>query len=116
MQSGAHFLRWYLQAAQAWVPLDLIMLLFVAAAAAGGGGVGLCFLRLREGQVEEDMEVKPAVAARAILVGGVAAFAKIGGAVKAAGGVKMGVAATAMTAAASAAISGSKNDQHDASK
>lgn len=65
------------------------------------------------------MEVKPAVAARAILVGGVAAFAKIGGAVKAAGGVKMGVAATAMTAAASAAsaaISGSKQDQQNASK
>lgn len=57
------------------------------------------------------MEVKPTVALRAILVGGIAAFAKIGGAMKAAGGVKIGAAATAMTAAASAALAGSKKEQ-----
>ena len=36
------------------------------------------------------MAIKPTVALRAILVGGVAAFAKIAGAIKAADGVKMG--------------------------
>lgn len=46
------------------------------------------------------------VALRAALVGGVAAFAKIAGAMKAAGGVKVGAAAAAMTAAATAAVSG----------
>ncbi|KAK6914749.1 hypothetical protein RJ641_019866 [Dillenia turbinata] len=51
------------------------------------------------------MALKPTVALRAILVGGIAAFAKIAGAMKAAGGVKMGAAAAAMTAAATAAIS-----------
>lgn len=66
----------------------------------------------------EDTEVKPAVAVRAILVGGVAvaAFAKIFGGMKAAGGVNMGVAATAMTAVASTTISGSKEDQQHASE
>lgn len=38
------------------------------------------------------MEVKPAVSVRAILVGGVATFAKSDGAIKAAGGVRIGVA------------------------
>ncbi|CAA7016843.1 unnamed protein product [Microthlaspi erraticum] len=50
-------------------------------------------------------------ALRGILVGGVAIFAKVAGAMKAAGGVKLGAAATAVTAAATAAVSGSKQDQ-----
>jgi hypothetical protein len=62
------------------------------------------------------MAVKPTVAFRAILVGGIAAFAKIAGAMKAAGGVKMGAAAAAMTAAATAAMTGSKQEQTDASQ
>ncbi|XP_059299598.1 uncharacterized protein LOC132052207 [Lycium ferocissimum] len=62
------------------------------------------------------IKVKPAVAMRAILVGGIAAFSKIGGAVKAAGGVKVGAAAAAMSAAASAAISGSKQEAKTASQ
>ncbi|XP_021846048.1 uncharacterized protein [Spinacia oleracea] len=62
------------------------------------------------------MEVKPTVAMRAMLVGGIAAFAKIAGAMKAAGGVKLGAAAAAMTAAATAAVTGSKKDQPDTSK
>ncbi|KMT04896.1 hypothetical protein BVRB_7g170630 [Beta vulgaris subsp. vulgaris] len=61
------------------------------------------------------MEVKPTVALRAMLVGGIAAFAKIAGAMKAAGGVKLGAAAAAMTAAATAAVTGSKKEP-DASK
>jgi hypothetical protein len=52
------------------------------------------------------MEVRPMVALRAALVGGVAAFAKIAGAMKAAGSVKVGAVAAAMTAAATAAVSG----------
>ncbi|XP_031389004.1 uncharacterized protein LOC116201739 [Punica granatum] len=56
------------------------------------------------------MAVKPTVALRAILIGGIAAFAKIGGAMKAAGSVKLGAAAAAVTAAATAAVSGSKQD------
>ena len=57
------------------------------------------------------------VALRAALVGGIAAFAKIGGAMKAAGGVKIGAAAAAaaVTAAASAAVSG-KDTSKDPSK
>nr|GMC76021.1 hypothetical protein TanjilG_18124 [Ipomoea batatas]GMC77458.1 hypothetical protein TanjilG_18124 [Ipomoea batatas] len=62
------------------------------------------------------MSVKPTVALRAILVGGIAAFAKIGGAMKAAGGVKLGAAAAAVTAAASAAVSGSKQEPQEVSK
>ncbi|XP_027336691.1 uncharacterized protein LOC113850368 [Abrus precatorius] len=62
------------------------------------------------------MAVKPTVALRAILVGGIAAFAKIGGAMKAAGGAKLGAAAAAMTAAATAAVAGSKQEQNDASQ
>ncbi|KAK8559885.1 hypothetical protein V6N13_016618 [Hibiscus sabdariffa] len=58
------------------------------------------------------MAVKPTVVLRAFLVGGVAVFAKVGGAMKAAGGAKLGTAAAAaMTVAASAAMSGSKQDQ-----
>ncbi|KAJ8755782.1 hypothetical protein K2173_024326 [Erythroxylum novogranatense] len=56
------------------------------------------------------MAVKPTVALRAVLVGGVAIFAKVAGAMKAAGGAKLGAAAAAMTAAAGAAMSGSKKD------
>ncbi|KAL6568260.1 hypothetical protein OROHE_003944 [Orobanche hederae] len=66
------------------------------------------------------MSIKPTVALRAIFVGGIAAFAKIGAAMKAAGGVKLGAAAaavtaaaTAVTAAATAAVSGSKQDHPD---
>lgn len=61
------------------------------------------------------MAVKPTVALRAMLVGGIAVFAKVAGAMKAAGGAKLGAAATAMTIAASAAMSGSKQDSKDAS-
>ncbi|CAI9114337.1 OLC1v1015045C1 [Oldenlandia corymbosa var. corymbosa] len=61
------------------------------------------------------MTVKPTVALRAVLVGGIAAFAKIAGAMKAAGGVKVGAAAAAMTAAASAAI-GSKQEKKEGAK
>ncbi|KAI3463267.1 hypothetical protein Pfo_019930 [Paulownia fortunei] len=60
------------------------------------------------------MSIKPTVALRAIFVGGIAAFAKIGAAMKAAGGVKIGAATAAMTAAATAAISGSKQDPNNA--
>ncbi|XXG48385.1 hypothetical protein AAC387_Pa02g2852 [Persea americana] len=62
------------------------------------------------------MDIKPTVALRALLVGGIAAFAKVAGAMKAAGSVKIGAAAAAMTAAATAAISGTKVEQNDASK
>ncbi|OVA08154.1 hypothetical protein BVC80_1721g9 [Macleaya cordata] len=64
------------------------------------------------------MEIKPTVALRAILVGGIAAFAKVAGVMKAAGGVKLGAAAAAMTAAATAAMSTgpSKQEQNDVSK
>ncbi|XP_047944807.1 uncharacterized protein LOC125191322 isoform X2 [Salvia hispanica] len=62
------------------------------------------------------MSVKPTVALRAILVGGIAAFAKIGGAMKAAGGVKLGAAAAAVSAAATAAVSGSKQEVKDSSE
>ncbi|XVE51937.1 hypothetical protein DITRI_Ditri02bG0080400 [Diplodiscus trichospermus] len=62
------------------------------------------------------MAVKPTVALRALLVGGVAVFAKVAGAMKAAGGAKLGAAAAAMTVAASAAMTGSKQDPKDASK
>ncbi|BFG24268.1 hypothetical protein CerSpe_105420 [Prunus speciosa] len=50
------------------------------------------------------MAVKPTVAFRAILVGGIAAFAKVAGVMKAAGGAKVGAAAAMATAAATAAI------------
>ncbi|KAG7014012.1 hypothetical protein SDJN02_24183, partial [Cucurbita argyrosperma subsp. argyrosperma] len=63
-----------------------------------------------------NMAIKPTVALRAVLVGGIAAFAKIAGAMKAAGGVKLGAATAAMTAAATAALAGSKQDQKDDSK
>lgn len=64
----------------------------------------------------ENMDIKPTVALRAMLVGGLAAFAKIAGVMKAAGGAKVGAAAAAMTAAAAAAVTGSKKDQPDAPK
>ena len=51
------------------------------------------------------MAVKPTVALRAVLVGGIAIVAKLAGAMKAAGGVKLGAAAAAVTAAATAAVS-----------
>ncbi|KAI8020318.1 hypothetical protein LOK49_LG04G02844 [Camellia lanceoleosa] len=63
-----------------------------------------------------NMTIKPTVALRAILVGGVAAFAKIAGAAKAAGGAKFSAAAAAMTAAATAAMSGPKQDAKQSSK
>ncbi|EPS69292.1 hypothetical protein M569_05478, partial [Genlisea aurea] len=56
------------------------------------------------------MAVNPTVVLRAIMVGGVAAFAKVGGVLKAAGGAKIGAAAAAITAAATAAVSGPKED------
>ena len=62
------------------------------------------------------MDIKPTVALRAMLVGGLAAFAKIAGAMKAAGGAKVGAAAAAMTAAAAATVTGSNKDQPDAPK
>lgn len=61
------------------------------------------------------MAVKPTVALRAMFVGGVAIFAKVAGAMKAAGGVKLGAAATAMSVAA-AAVTQSKQDTKDDAK
>ncbi|KAL3632006.1 hypothetical protein CASFOL_024990 [Castilleja foliolosa] len=61
------------------------------------------------------MSIKPTVALRALFVGGVAAFAKIGAAMKAAGGVKLGAAAAAVSAAATAAVSGPKQDPNNTS-
>lgn len=58
------------------------------------------------------MAVNPMVAMRAILVGSVAVFAKVAGAMKAAGGVKVGTAAAA-AAAAAAAMSGSKGSSNE---
>ncbi|KAL2334235.1 hypothetical protein Fmac_015448 [Flemingia macrophylla] len=62
------------------------------------------------------MAVKPTIALRAILVGGIAAFAKIAGAMKAAGGAKLGAVAAAMTTAAIAAMTGSKQEQNYSSQ
>ncbi|GMH03762.1 hypothetical protein Nepgr_005601 [Nepenthes gracilis] len=62
------------------------------------------------------MEVKPTVALRAMLVGGIAAFAKVAGAMKAAGGAKLGAATAAMTATVMATVAGSNKEQQDASK
>ncbi|TQD71567.1 hypothetical protein C1H46_042902 [Malus baccata] len=56
------------------------------------------------------MAVKPTVSLRAMLVGGIAAFAKVAGAAKAAGGAKVGAAAAAMTAAATAAVGTRQDD------
>lgn len=61
------------------------------------------------------MAVKPTVALRAVLVGGIAVFAKVAGVMKAAGGAKLGAAATAMSMAA-AAMTQSKQDQKEDSK
>ncbi|KAL5999540.1 hypothetical protein ACLOJK_037825 [Asimina triloba] len=67
--------------------------------------------------IEEFCGSKPAVGnSWAMLVGGIAVFAKVAGAMKAAGGAKLGVAAAAMTAAATAAVSGTKQEQKDVSK
>nr|XP_019706936.1 uncharacterized protein LOC105047674 [Elaeis guineensis] len=62
------------------------------------------------------MELKPTVALRALLAGGIAIFAKVGGAMKAAGSVKVGAAAAAMSAAATAAMSGTKREEKDTNK
>ncbi|KAK1436890.1 hypothetical protein QVD17_02674 [Tagetes erecta] len=78
----------------------------------GGRVTGHCDIL----QAAEDMSVKPTVALRAILVGGIAAFAKIAGAAKAAGGVKLGAAAAAVTAAASATMAGSKQEANQSTK
>ncbi|PIN09322.1 hypothetical protein CDL12_18089 [Handroanthus impetiginosus] len=51
-----------------------------------------------------------------MLVGGIAAFAKIGGVMKAAGGAKLGAAVGAITVAATAAVSGPKQDTKNASE
>ncbi|KAK7349251.1 hypothetical protein VNO77_06468 [Canavalia gladiata] len=75
-----------------------------------------CIHRFQFQVVCLNMAIKPTVALRAILVGGIAAFAKIAGVMKAAGGAKMGAAAAAMTAAATAAMAGSKQEQKDASQ
>ncbi|KAK6787412.1 hypothetical protein RDI58_015937 [Solanum bulbocastanum] len=61
------------------------------------------------------MMIKRAVALRAIFVGGIVVFSKISGAVKAVGGVKVGVATAAMSAAATA-ISGSRKEAKTASQ
>ncbi|KAB2611204.1 hypothetical protein D8674_019236 [Pyrus ussuriensis x Pyrus communis] len=58
------------------------------------------------------MAVKPTVALRAMLVGGIAVFAKVAGAAKAAGGAKVGAAAAAMTAAATAAVGTRQDDMN----
>ncbi|KAL5702979.1 hypothetical protein ACHQM5_028131 [Ranunculus cassubicifolius] len=60
------------------------------------------------------MNIKPTVALRAILAGGIAVFTKVAGAMKAAGGIKVGAAAAGVTAAATAAVSGSKREQNEA--
>ncbi|KAK1282301.1 hypothetical protein QJS10_CPB22g00342 [Acorus calamus] len=62
------------------------------------------------------MTIKPTVALRALFVTGIASFAKLAGAMKAAGSMKVGAAAAAMTAAATTAISGNKKEPSDASK
>lgn len=61
------------------------------------------------------MAIKPTVALRAALVGGIAVFAKVAGAMKAAGGAKLGAAAAAMSMAA-AAMTQSNQDQKDEPK
>lgn len=64
---------------------------------------------LAAGINRHSMTVKPTVVLRAVLVGGVAVCAKLAGAMKAAGGVKLGAAAAAMSMAA-AAMTQSKDD------
>ncbi|GLJ05221.1 hypothetical protein SUGI_0014040 [Cryptomeria japonica] len=70
------------------------------------------YINIRSGDIEiySKMDIKPTVAFRAAIVAGIAACAKFAGVVKAAGGVKLGAAAAAMTAAATAAVSGSKKE------
>ena len=60
------------------------------------------------------MSVKPTVALRTLLVGGIVAFAKMAGAAKAAGGLKLGAAACWRLGATMS--SGSKQDAKQASK
>ncbi|TXG68555.1 hypothetical protein EZV62_003490 [Acer yangbiense] len=67
------------------------------------------------GTIKTNMAVKPTFALRAMLVGGIAVFAKVAGAMKAAGGVKLRAAATAMSMAA-AAMTQSKDDPKSPSK
>ncbi|WOL03008.1 hypothetical protein Cni_G11728 [Canna indica] len=57
------------------------------------------------------MELKPTIALRALLAGGIAVFAKVGAVMKAAGGVKVGAAAAAVSAAATAAVAGNKQEK-----
>lgn len=59
---------------------------------------------------DSKMEIKPTVAFRAAIAGGIAVFAKFAAVMKAAGGVKLGAAAAAMSAATAAAVSGSKKE------
>ncbi|KAH0666450.1 hypothetical protein KY285_027656 [Solanum tuberosum] len=61
------------------------------------------------------MKIKRAVALRAIFVGGIAVFSKISSAVKTVGGVKVGAATAAMSAAATA-ITGSRKEATTASQ
>lgn len=74
------------------------------------------FILWNAGIQEHKMTIKPTVALRAMLVGGIAVFAKAAGVMKAAGGVKLGAAAAAMTAAATAAVAGAKQDKNDTTK
>ncbi|TXG68565.1 hypothetical protein EZV62_003500 [Acer yangbiense] len=62
-----------------------------------------------------NMAVKPTVALRAMLVGGIAVFAKVAGAMKAAAGVKLRAAVTTMSMAA-AIMTQSKDDPKSPSK
>ncbi|KAK4839460.1 hypothetical protein QYF36_022105 [Acer negundo] len=77
--------------------------------------MGFCHVFRDTRFIGTNMAVKPTVALRAMLVGGIAVFAKVAGAMKAAGGVKLGAAATAMSMAA-AAMTQSKDDPKSPSK
>ncbi|KAK8635893.1 hypothetical protein V6N13_004606 [Hibiscus sabdariffa] len=65
---------------------------------------------------DKNMFVKPTVALKAFLVGGIVVFAKVAWAMKAVGGAKLGAAATAMTVAESTTMIGLKHDSKDGSK
>ncbi|XLR44098.1 hypothetical protein HN51_028189, partial [Arachis hypogaea] len=62
--------------------------------------------KVLDSRKDKNMAIKPTVALRAILVGGVAAFAKMAGAIKAAS-----VAVAAITVAATTVVAGSKQEQ-----
>ncbi|KAK8590194.1 hypothetical protein V6N13_088970 [Hibiscus sabdariffa] len=62
------------------------------------------------------MVVKPTVALRAFLVGGIVVFAKVVRTMKAVSGAKLGAATTVMTVAESIAMTRSKQDSNDGSK